>query len=37
MQRAISVFIVELKSMVDEEDLDEEQLIGVANNYVRFS
>jgi hypothetical protein len=36
MNRAISVFIDELKALVDETVLSNKQLMGIANNYFRF-
>lgn len=37
MCRAISVFICELKSAVDETVIPNQQLIAITNNYFRFS
>ena len=37
MSRAISVFINELKAIIDESIIANKQLIAMANNYFRFS
>jgi hypothetical protein len=36
MQRALSVYITELKSAIDESVIKSRQLIAIANNYFRF-
>ena len=33
IQRALEVYVSEMRSMVDEEYLENNQLIGIANNY----
>jgi hypothetical protein len=37
IRKALAVFVKELKALVDEEDLPNDQLIGIANNYVQFN
>lgn len=35
--KILGVFISELKSMIDEEEISLEQLIAISNNYVSFN
>jgi hypothetical protein len=37
VKRALGVFVGELKSMIDEEEISVPQMIAVANNYVAFN
>lgn len=36
MQRALSVYVSELKSTIDETVINNKQLVAIANNYFRF-
>ena len=37
MLRALTVYINQIKSMVDEEVIPDRQMAGLANDYFRFS
>ena len=37
MLRALEVYVNEMKAMIDEEFIEDKQLVGLANNYFRFS
>lgn len=37
MQRALQVFVNELRSTIDEEVIPLKQMVGLANNYFTFN